>query len=109
MIRLFLLLAFYTLGANHRSAAAMYLGISTKAAVVVGLDNPRNCSPGDTDFRYDIIIFIHGLYTEVTLTDHVHGLVYGYSIYLPASFLDNLKTCVHLYKIPFRLVKWMMR
>lgn len=51
MIRLFLLLTFYMLGANQRNAAAMYLGIATRAAVVLGLDNPRNVPTGNLDFR----------------------------------------------------------
>ncbi|KAK9771621.1 putative Zn(2)-C6 fungal-type domain-containing protein [Seiridium cardinale] len=37
MVRLFLLLAFYMLGACQRNAASMYIGISARAAVLLGL------------------------------------------------------------------------
>jgi len=41
-VRLFLLLAFYMLGACHRNAASMYLGVAVKAAIVLGLHNSAN-------------------------------------------------------------------
>lgn len=37
MIRTFLLMAFYMLGACHRNAAYMYLGVASKAAAALGL------------------------------------------------------------------------
>ncbi|EME42350.1 hypothetical protein DOTSEDRAFT_175363 [Dothistroma septosporum NZE10] len=37
MVRVFLLMAFYMLGACHRNAAFMYLGIASKAASALGL------------------------------------------------------------------------
>lgn len=37
MIRNFLLMAFYMLGACHRNAAFMYLGVASKAASALGL------------------------------------------------------------------------
>ncbi|CZT14130.1 uncharacterized protein RCC_00103 [Ramularia collo-cygni] len=37
MVRVFLLMAFYMLGACHRNAAFMYLGIASKAACALGL------------------------------------------------------------------------
>jgi hypothetical protein len=37
MVRLFLLLSFYMLGACNRNAASMYLGVAAKATVVLGL------------------------------------------------------------------------
>jgi Fungal specific transcription factor domain len=37
MIRAFLLMAFYMLGACHRNAAYMYLGVASKAAAALGL------------------------------------------------------------------------
>lgn len=37
MTRVFLLMAFYMLGACHRNAAFMYLGIASKAACALGL------------------------------------------------------------------------
>lgn len=37
MVRIFLLMAFYMLGACHRNAAFMYLGIASKAASALGL------------------------------------------------------------------------
>lgn len=41
MVRLFLLMAFYMLGACHRNAASMYVGVAAKAAVVLGLSHIR--------------------------------------------------------------------
>lgn len=37
MVRLFLLLAFYMMGASDRNGAYMYLGVAAKAAVVLGM------------------------------------------------------------------------
>ena len=37
MVRNFLLMAFYMLGACHRNAAFMYLGVASKAANALGL------------------------------------------------------------------------
>lgn len=37
MVRNFLLMAFYMLGACHRNAAFMYLGVASKAASALGL------------------------------------------------------------------------
>lgn len=37
MVRVFLMMAFYMLGACHRNAAFMYLGIASKAACALGL------------------------------------------------------------------------
>jgi hypothetical protein len=37
MLRAFLLMAFYMLGACHRNAAYMYLGVASKAAAALGL------------------------------------------------------------------------
>ena len=37
MVRNFLLMAFYMLGACHRNAAFMYLGVAAKAASALGL------------------------------------------------------------------------
>lgn len=37
MVRSFLLMAFYMLGACHRNAAFMYLGVAAKAASALGL------------------------------------------------------------------------
>ncbi|KAL2826774.1 hypothetical protein BJY01DRAFT_262219 [Aspergillus pseudoustus] len=44
-VRLFLLLAFYMLGACNRNGAAMFLGVAVKAAVILQLHNP----PPDSD------------------------------------------------------------
>lgn len=41
MIRAFLLMAFYMLGACHRNAAYMYLGVASKAAAALGLHIAR--------------------------------------------------------------------
>jgi hypothetical protein len=37
LVRVFLLMAFYLLGAIHRNGAYMYLGIATQAACALGL------------------------------------------------------------------------
>lgn len=37
-VRLFTLLAFYTLGACNRNAASMFLGIAAKAAIILNLN-----------------------------------------------------------------------
>ena len=37
MVRLFLLMAFYMLGACRRNAAFMYIGVASKAALALGL------------------------------------------------------------------------
>lgn len=49
MVRLFLLLAFYMLGACQRNAAFMYLGVASKAAVVLGLHQPGYYKSLDTE------------------------------------------------------------
>jgi hypothetical protein len=40
MIRIFLLMAFYMLGACRRNTAFMYIGIASKAATILGLHIP---------------------------------------------------------------------
>ncbi|KAJ4375337.1 hypothetical protein N0V83_002423 [Neocucurbitaria cava] len=42
MVRLFILLAFFALGACQQSAAFMYLGVASKAAIVLGLHQPMS-------------------------------------------------------------------
>ncbi|KAF2712810.1 hypothetical protein K504DRAFT_427436 [Pleomassaria siparia CBS 279.74] len=42
MVRLFILLAFFTLGACQHNAAFMYLGVASKAAIVLGLHQPMS-------------------------------------------------------------------
>lgn len=39
MIAVFLLMSFYMLGACHRNAASMYLGVASRAATVLGLQH----------------------------------------------------------------------
>lgn len=61
MVRLFLLMAFYLLGACHRNAACMYLGIAWKAANTLGLHNKDHyqfLARGERNFRYDEHILI---------------------------------------------------
>jgi hypothetical protein len=56
MIRLFLLMAFYMLGACRRNAAYMYLGVTWRAACTLGLhrkEQCKNCSEEETDIRYE--------------------------------------------------------
>ncbi|KAJ5831946.1 hypothetical protein N7474_000257 [Penicillium riverlandense] len=42
MVRIFLLLAFFTLGACRQNAAFIYLGVASKAAIVLGLHQPMS-------------------------------------------------------------------
>ncbi|KAF2642451.1 hypothetical protein P280DRAFT_467808 [Massarina eburnea CBS 473.64] len=42
MVKLFILLAFFTLGACQQDAAFMYLGVASKAAIVLGLHQPMS-------------------------------------------------------------------
>ncbi|KAH7362804.1 hypothetical protein B0T11DRAFT_281440 [Plectosphaerella cucumerina] len=53
IVRLFVLLAFFSLGACRQNAASIYLGIASKSAVVLGLHQPmswkepeKNAGPG---------------------------------------------------------------
>lgn len=49
MIRLFLLLAFYMIGACRRNTASIYLGIAARTAIVLSLHNPANYENIDTE------------------------------------------------------------
>lgn len=49
MVRLFLLLAFYMIGACRRNTASIYLGIAARTAIVLSLHNPGNHGDIDTD------------------------------------------------------------
>lgn len=40
LVAMFLLMAFYMLGACHRNAAFMYIGVASKAAIILGLHVP---------------------------------------------------------------------
>src|SRR5690348_1434335 len=40
LVRLFLLMSFYMLGACRRNAAFMYLGVASRAAVALGFHSP---------------------------------------------------------------------
>lgn len=42
MVRLFVLLAFYTLGDCQQNAAFIYLGVASKAAIILGLHQPMS-------------------------------------------------------------------
>lgn len=58
MVRLFVLLAIYMLGACQRNAASMYLGVAAKAAVILGLHQPghyKNLQPEEHSARYDLL------------------------------------------------------
>lgn len=55
MIRIFLLMAFYMLGACRRNAAFMYLGVASKAAYALGLhrsDQYCNLQKEEYNVRY---------------------------------------------------------
>ena len=55
MVRNFLLMAFYMLGACHRNAAFMYLGVAAKAASALGLhraEQYRDLSVDEHRTRY---------------------------------------------------------
>lgn len=42
LVRTFLLMAFYMLGACRRNSAFMYIGVASKAADILGLDMPAH-------------------------------------------------------------------
>lgn len=55
MVRVFLLMAYYMLGACHRNAAFMYLGIASKAATALGLhrkEQHKGLTPQDCLTRW---------------------------------------------------------
>lgn len=49
MVRLFLLLAFYMVGACRRNTASIYLGIAARTAIVLSLHIPSNHEDLDSD------------------------------------------------------------
>lgn len=51
LVRVFLLMSFYMLGACRRNTAFMYLGVASRAAVALGLhaDFPGSISPDESD------------------------------------------------------------
>ncbi|KAJ5352765.1 hypothetical protein N7452_001739, partial [Penicillium brevicompactum] len=53
VVRVFVLMSFYMLGACRRNAAFMYLGVASRAAVALGLheDSPGSTSRDDNDQR----------------------------------------------------------
>lgn len=51
MIRIFLLMAFYMLGACRRNTAFMYIGIASKAATILGLHIPYQHVRASTEER----------------------------------------------------------
>jgi hypothetical protein len=54
MVRLFLLLTFFMLGASHRNAASMYMGIAARAAIMKGFHQEQSyqgLSKTETDAR----------------------------------------------------------
>lgn len=54
LVRVFVLMSFYMLGACRRNAAFMYLGVASRAAVALGLheDSSGSTSRDDNDQRY---------------------------------------------------------
>lgn len=55
LVRVFLLMSFYMLGACRRNAAFMYLGVAARAAVALGLhaDSSGTVSRTEQQDRYD--------------------------------------------------------
>jgi hypothetical protein len=53
LVRVFLLMSFYMLGACRRNTAFMYLGVASRAAVALGFhaDFPAPISPDESDER----------------------------------------------------------
>ncbi|KAK2751123.1 hypothetical protein FQN57_000198 [Myotisia sp. PD_48] len=49
MVRAFILMAYYMLGACRRNAAFMYLGVATRAAVALGLHSPDSYAASDRE------------------------------------------------------------
>lgn len=58
VVRAFLLMSFYMLGAARRNAAFMYLGVATQAAVALGLhsiDSYSSVTAEEHQKRYDFV------------------------------------------------------
>ncbi|KAJ5200845.1 hypothetical protein N7491_008351 [Penicillium cf. griseofulvum] len=55
LVRVFLLMSFYMLGACRRNTAFMYLGVASRAAVALGFhaDSPGSISPNESDGSND--------------------------------------------------------
>jgi hypothetical protein len=59
LVRAFLLMSFYMLGACHRNVAFLYLGVATQAAVALGLhskDSYASVPADDRQKRYQFLI-----------------------------------------------------
>ncbi|CRL25913.1 Fungal transcriptional regulatory protein, N-terminal [Penicillium camemberti] len=74
IVRLCLLLSFYTLGASRQSAGSIYLGIASKAAVVLGLHQPMSWKSLKLKSGYGVRLRIwHSLCILEVLTSSLLG------------------------------------
>jgi len=67
MIKVFLLLAFYMLGACRRNAAFMYLGVAVRAAHALGLHNPETCNMLSENTRKEQEVLLFPIQTSVII------------------------------------------
>ncbi|KAK6085228.1 C6 transcription factor [Seiridium cupressi] len=93
MVRLFLLLAFYMLGACQRNAASMYIGISARAAVLLGLHHGDTRATSIQDFQIRSRTW-NSLRVLEVLTSFILGRTPG----VPDVWLDSShpRSCVSL-------------
>ena len=85
MIKIFLLMAFYMLGACRRNAAFMYLGVAAKAACALGLhtkDYYRNLPPDATEARKSV-------WKSLFILDTIVSSILGRPSSLPIQELEN--------------------
>ncbi|KAJ9136596.1 putative C6 transcription factor [Pleurostoma richardsiae] len=85
MVRLFMLLAFYMLGACQRNAAFMYLGVASKAAVVLGLHQPAYYKSLEKD-EYAIRL---RTWNSLRILDSLTSFILGRPSSLPPTRYDT--------------------
>ncbi|ETS78727.1 hypothetical protein PFICI_08580 [Pestalotiopsis fici W106-1] len=85
LVRLFLLLAFFMLGASHRNAASMYMGIAARAAIIGGLHQEKSYqwlseSEGDARMR---------IWNSLRILDVLAGFIIGRPQHIPEVWHRN--------------------
>ncbi|KAF7631446.1 hypothetical protein AFLA_012303 [Aspergillus flavus NRRL3357] len=80
-VRVFTLLAFYTLGACNRNAASMFLGIAAKAAVILNLNGTGN----DDKLSEEEVCARIRVWNSVQNLDTLSSFIFGRPKGLPAS------------------------
>jgi hypothetical protein len=93
LVRVFLLMSFYMLGACRRNAAFMYLGVASRAAVALGLheENSGSTSREDSNERQAFLNHLNFLTDQRQTTTVDESLCPR-----PISQFDTWKTISHL-------------